>query len=67
MVNINSKIEARKRVREAQVKANETRVERQSKNVDDAASLLVELGRLAAVDEWEDNRVQEVRAEGARR
>jgi hypothetical protein len=53
MVNINSKSQARKRVREAQIRANETRLEREHQNVDDAASFLVELGRLAAVDEWE--------------
>jgi len=51
MVNINSKSEALKRVREAQTKANEARAERERQNVDDAASFLVELRRLAAVDE----------------
>jgi hypothetical protein len=67
MVNISSKSEALKRVREAQTKANEARVERVHQNVDDAASFLVELGRLAAVDEWEENRILEIRAEGERR
>jgi hypothetical protein len=67
MVNINSKTQARKRVREAQIKANEARIERERHNVDDAASFLVELGRLAAVDEWEQNRILEIRAEGERR
>ena len=67
MANINSKTEARKRVREAQAKANETRLQRERENVDDAASFLVELGRLAAVDEWEQGRVVEIRAEGERR
>jgi hypothetical protein len=67
MVNINSKTQARKRVREAQIKANEARIERERQNVDDAASFLVELGRLAAVDEWQQNRILEVRAEGERR
>lgn len=55
------------RVREAQAKANETRLQRERENVDDAASFLVELGRLAAVDEWEQSRVVEIRAEGERR
>jgi hypothetical protein len=41
MGTINSKSAARKRVREAQLKANEAREERERKNVDDAASLLV--------------------------
>jgi hypothetical protein len=67
MVNINSKSEARKRVREVQLKANEARLERERQNVDDAAWLLVELGRLAGVDEWERNRILEIRAEGERR
>ena len=67
MANINSKTEARKKVREAQAKANEARQERERLNVDDAASFLVELGRLAAVDEWEQGRVVEIRAEGERR
>jgi hypothetical protein len=67
MANINSKNAARKKVREAQAKANEARQERARHNVDDAASFLVELGRLAAVDEWEQGRVAEIRAEGERR
>jgi len=67
MVNINSKAEALKRVREAQNKANEARFERERQNVDEAASFLVELGRLSAVDEWEHNRILEVHAEGERR
>lgn len=67
MVNINSKAEALERVREARNKANEARFGRERQNVDDAASFLVELGRLAAVDEWEHNRILEVHAEGERR
>jgi vacuolar-type H+-ATPase subunit H len=67
MANINSKAEARKKVREAQAKANEARQERERHNVDDAAVFLVELGRLAAVDEWEQGRFAEIRAEGDRR
>ncbi|WP_454561873.1 hypothetical protein [Mycobacterium haemophilum] len=67
MVNINSKLAARKRVREAQLKANEARVERERQNVDDAASFLVELGRVAAVEEWEETRILEIRAEAKRR
>jgi len=67
MANINSKNAARKRVREAQARANEARQERERLNVDDAASFLVELGRLAAVDEWEQGRHAEIHAEGERR
>lgn len=67
MANINSKTEARKKVREAQARANEARLERERLNVDDAASFLVELGRLAAIDEWEQGRIVEIRAEAERR
>ena len=67
MANINSKNAARKKVREAQARANEARQERERLNVEDAASLLVELGRLAGVDEWEQGRVAEIHAEGERR
>lgn len=67
MANINSKTEARKKVREAQAKVNEARQERERQNVDDAAAFLVDLGRLAAVDEWEQGRLVEIRAEGDRR
>lgn len=47
VVNINSKSPARKRVREARNNANEARLGRERQNVDDAASFLVEVGRLA--------------------
>ena len=67
MANVNSKTEARKRVREAQARANEARQERERLNVDDGASFLVELRRLAAIDEWEQARVAEIHAEGERR
>ena len=67
MGTINSKSAARKRVREAQLKANEAREERERENVDDAASLLVDLGRLAVVQEWEQARILEIQAEAERR
>lgn len=67
MGNINSISQAHKLVREAQSKANEARVERERQNIDDAAAFLVEQGRVTAVDEWEQNRIEEVRAEAERR
>ena len=67
MVNISSKAEARKRVREAQNKANGERAERERQNADDTATFLVALDRLKAVDQWEQNRIGEVRAEADRR
>lgn len=67
MANIKSKTEARKKVREAQARTHEARLERERQNVDDAASCPVELGRLAAVDQWEQGHVVEIHAEGERR
>jgi hypothetical protein len=43
------------------------RLEREHRNVNDAASFLVELGRLATVDDWEQGRIVEIRAEGEQR
>ena len=65
MANISSKNEARKKVRKS--RAREARLERERQNVDDAASFLVELGRSAAVDEWEQGPIVEIHAEGERR
>lgn len=39
---------------------------RERQNVDDATSLLVELGHLTARDEWQQNRILEIRSEGER-
>ncbi|WP_179300677.1 hypothetical protein [Mycobacterium intracellulare] len=61
MANINSKTQARKKVREAQARVNEARLQRERENVDDVASFLVQLGRLAAVDEWEQGRTNVAR------
>ena len=67
MVNISSKAEARKRIREAQNKANGERAARERQTADDTATLVVALDRLKAVDQWEQNRIAEVRAEADRR
>lgn len=67
MVNISSKAEARKRIREAQNKANGERAARERQTADDTATLVVALDRLKAVDQWEQNRIGEVRAEADRR
>lgn len=67
MVNLNSKTQARTRVREDQIKAKEARIDRERHDVDDATSFLVEQGHLASIAEWEHNRVQEVRVEAERR
>lgn len=67
MANINSKSQARRRVREAQSRANEARARRECQNVEDTATLLVARGRLAAIDGWEAERIAQIRAEGQRR
>ena len=67
MVNISSKSQARRKVREAQVRANEARARRERDNVEDTATLLVAQGRLAGIDQWEAERIAQVRAEGDRR
>jgi hypothetical protein len=67
MANITSKSQARRKVREAQACANEARARRECQNVEDTATLLVARGRLATIDEWEAERIAQVRAEGQRR
>jgi hypothetical protein len=67
MVNIQSKSQARKMVREAQARANEERAQRDRDNVDDMATFLVARTRLAGVDEWQAERVAQIGREADRR
>ena len=67
MVNIQSKSQARRVVREAQAKANEQRAQRDRDNVDDMAVFLVARTRLAGVDEWQAERVAQSALEADRR
>jgi hypothetical protein len=66
-----SKVEARRRVREAQARVNEARAQRERANVDDAATLVVAVGKVREVDAWESERLihvrDQVRAEAHRR
>src|SRR6185312_10107459 len=66
-----SKVEARRRVREAQARANEARAQRERANVDDAATLVVAVGKVSEVDAWETERLaqarDQVRAEANRK
>ena len=66
-----SKVEARRRVREAQARANEARAQRERANVDDAATLVVAVGKVGEVDAWETERLaqarDQVRAEANRK
>lgn len=61
MAGNTSKVEARRRVREAQARANETRAQRERANVDDAATLVVAVGKVSEVDAWETERLTQVR------
>jgi bacillopeptidase F (M6 metalloprotease family) len=71
MAGNNSKVEARRRVREAQARANEARAQRERANVDDAATFIVAVGKVTEVDAWESERLAVVRehvgAEASRR
>ena len=67
MVNIQSKSQARKMVRDAQNKANEQRAQRDRDNVDDMAVFLVARTRLGGVDEWRAERVAQIDLEADRR
>jgi hypothetical protein len=67
MVNIQSKSQARKLVRDAQAKANEERAQRDRDNVDDMAVFLVARTRLGGVDEWQSERVAQIGLEADRR
>jgi hypothetical protein len=66
-MNIQSMAAARRRVREAQAKAQQQRARREAANVEDMATFLVARGRLAGVDRWEAERVSQVGAEASRR
>jgi len=71
MATNTSKVEARRRVREAQARANEARAQRERANVEDAATYMVAVGRVSEVDAWESERLaqvrEQVRAEANRR
>jgi hypothetical protein len=67
MADYNSKMTARKKVREAQQKVRDERELRERANVEDMATFLVLRTRLAGVDQWEADRVAQVSAEASRR
>ena len=56
-----SKVKARRLAREAQARANEVRVQQERANVEDAATVMVALSKLAEVDVWETERLAQVR------
>jgi len=67
MVNIKSKSQARRAVREAQTRANQARVQRERQNVEDTEVLLLAQGRLGGITDWEAERIEQIHAEGQRR
>jgi hypothetical protein len=52
-----SKLEARRRAREAQARANEHRATRERENVEDAATYVVAADKLREIDAWETARL----------
>jgi hypothetical protein len=71
MAGNTSKVEARRRAREALARINESRAQRERANVDDAATFMVAVGKVTEVDAWESERLavvrEHVRAEASRR
>ena len=56
-----SKTEARRRAREATRRANEDRAARDKANIEDAATYLVAVGRIAEVGSWKNDRLAQLR------
>lgn len=71
MAGNTSKVEARRRAREALARMNEARAQRERANVDDAATFMVAVAKATEVDAWESERLavvrEHVRAEASRR
>ncbi|MBY0288860.1 hypothetical protein DQP55_22000 [Mycolicibacterium sp. GF69] len=56
-----SKLEARKRAHEASRRANEARAAKEKANIDDAAEILVAVGKIAEVETWKKERLAQLR------
>ncbi len=56
-----SKVEARRRAREATRRANEARAARDKANIEDAANYLVAFGKIAEVETWKKERLARLR------
>jgi hypothetical protein len=67
MANTESKHDVRRKVREAQAKANRERLKRESDNREDMVAFLLAEQKLAAVDMWESERHDQVRIEADQR
>ncbi|MCV7180423.1 hypothetical protein [Mycolicibacterium murale] len=55
-----AKLQARRRAREAQARANEHRATRERENVEDAATYVVAVDKLREIDAWEVSRLAAV-------
>lgn len=66
-MEVKSMAQARRKIKEAQAQANAERVKRERDNVEDAAVVMVELGKIGAVDTWEAEQLREVQVEAERR
>ncbi|WP_228032088.1 hypothetical protein [Mycolicibacterium sp. P9-22] len=58
-----TKVEARRRAREATRRANEERAAQDKANIEDAADFLVAVGKLADVETWMTERLTQLRAQ----
>jgi hypothetical protein len=56
-----SKVQARRRAREATRRANEARAARDKANIEDAATYLVAVGKIAEVETWKTQRLAQLR------
>lgn len=56
-----SKLEARKRAHEASRRANEARAAKEKANIDDAAEILVAVGKIAEIEIWKKERLAQLR------
>ncbi|WP_163684371.1 hypothetical protein [Mycolicibacterium gadium] len=56
-----SKLEARKRAHGAFRRANEARVAKEKANIDDAAEILVAVGKIAEIETWKKQRLAQLR------
>ncbi len=63
MTAATSKVQARRRAREATRRANEERAARDQANIDDAADFLVAVAKLAEVVEWKQQRLAQLHAQ----
>jgi hypothetical protein len=66
-MEVKSMAQARRKIKEAQAQANAERIKRERDNVEDAAVVMVELGKIGAVDSWEAEQLREVQVEAERR